>query len=88
MNSVNRQDQNQVSGRSDAEVMMLTQKELVEIVTVAVNAALNAREEARPATASQFPSHHASGTAGKHSIEPQDYIHPSSGWFLFSRGLK
>lgn len=49
MNSVNRQDQNQVSGRGDAEVMMLTQKELVEIVTAAVNAALKAREEARPA---------------------------------------
>ncbi|NPV81765.1 MAG: hypothetical protein HPY52_16150 [Firmicutes bacterium] len=49
MNSVNRQDQNQVAGRSDAEVIMLTQKELAEIVATAVNAALNAREEVRPA---------------------------------------
>ena len=48
MNSVNRQEQNQVNGRSDAEVIILTQKELSEIVAIAVNAALKAREEARP----------------------------------------
>ncbi|HHY46302.1 MAG TPA: hypothetical protein GX506_03285 [Firmicutes bacterium] len=48
MDRVNRQGENQVTSRSDAEVMMLTQKELAEIVTAAVNAALKAREEARP----------------------------------------
>ncbi|NPV81842.1 MAG: hypothetical protein HPY52_16550 [Firmicutes bacterium] len=48
MNNLNRQDQNQVSGRGDAEVIMITQKELAEIVVTAVNAALNAREEVRP----------------------------------------
>ena len=49
MNNLNRQDQNQMTGRGDAEVIMLTQKELAEIVATAVNAALNAREEVRPA---------------------------------------
>lgn len=48
MNNLNRQEQNQVSGRSDAEVIMLTQQELAEIVATAVNAALKAREETRP----------------------------------------
>ncbi|NPV81531.1 MAG: hypothetical protein HPY52_14930 [Firmicutes bacterium] len=49
MSNVNCQEQNQVSGRGDAEVMMLTKMELSEIVATAVNAALNAREEVRPA---------------------------------------